>query len=91
MLGAALPLNAPAHDWYPPECCHELDCAPVERVETMADGALRLTSKVGTTDVPASFPRRASPDQRMHVCMTRFSHYDVMLPVCLFVPPPITQ
>lgn len=24
---------AAAHDWYPMECCHGLDCAPVEKVE----------------------------------------------------------
>ena len=77
---------AAAHDWYPPHCCHDLDCAPVDRVEPLPDGSLRLTSRVGTTDVPPSFPRQASPDHQMHVCMARFSHLDGMRPVCLFVP-----
>jgi hypothetical protein len=77
---------AAAHDWYPPACCHDLDCAPVERAETLSDGSLRLTSRVGTTDVPVSFPRQESPDHRMHICMARFSHLDGMRPVCLFVP-----
>jgi hypothetical protein len=80
-----------AHEWYPPECCHDLDCAPVERAEPLADGAWQLTSKVGTTVVPASFPRRESPDDRMHVCMARFSHLDGMRPVCLFVPREVTK
>ncbi len=78
---------AAAHDWYPRECCHDVDCAPVERVEMLADGVLRLTSRVGTTDVPASFPRQPSPDDQMHICMVRYSHFDGMQPVCLFVPP----
>jgi hypothetical protein len=78
---------AAAHDWYPRECCHDVDCAPVEKAETLPNGSLRLTSRVGTTDVPPSFPRRPSPDQRMHVCMVRYSHLAGMEPVCLFVPP----
>lgn len=77
---------AVAHDWYPPECCHDLDCAPVERVESLSDGSLRVTSRIGTTVIPASFPRQESPDNQMHVCMARFSHLDDMRPVCLFVP-----
>jgi hypothetical protein len=78
---------AAAHDWYPRECCHDVDCAPVERAETLADGSLRLTSRVGTTVVPVSFPRQPSPDHQMHICMVRYSHFDDMRPVCLFVPP----
>ena len=31
LLAAATP--AAAHDWYPMECCHSMDCAPVEKVE----------------------------------------------------------
>src|SRR5215813_258087 len=82
---------AAAHEWYPRECCHNLDCAPVERAELLPDGSLRLTSRVGTTVVPASFPRQESPDNQMHVCMARFSHLDDMRPVCLFVPPAAMQ
>jgi len=82
---------ARAHDWYPPECCQKVDCAPVERAETLSDGSLRLTSNIGTALVPSSFPRRESPDDQMHICMTRFSHFDDMRPVCLFVPPAAVQ
>ncbi len=81
-----IPSAAIAHEWYPRECCHDLDCAPVDRAEPLPGGSLRLTSKVGTTVVPASFPRRQSPDHQMHICMARFSHLDDMRPVCLFVP-----
>src|SRR5262245_50008408 len=87
-VGAMLLIPAAvAHDWYPRECCRDQDCAPVERAEPLPDGALRLTSRVGTTVVPASFPRQASPDGQMHICMIRYSHLDDMRPVCLFVPP----
>jgi hypothetical protein len=86
---ALLVLVAPAsaHQWYSRECCGEMDCAPVERVEELPEGALRVTSRVGTTIVPASFPRQESPDQNLHICMVRYSHLDDMRPVCFFVPP----
>jgi hypothetical protein len=57
----------------------------------LPDGSLRLTSRVGTTDVPTWFPRLESPDQQMHICMVRYSHLDGMRPVCFFVPPPARQ
>jgi hypothetical protein len=82
---------AAAHEWYPRECCGEMDCAPVERVEPLPDGSQRLTSRVGNTVVPASFPRRESPDHQIHICMVRYTHFENMRPVCLFVPPPRTQ
>ena len=78
--------GATAHEWYPRECCGNFDCAPVERVEPLADGSQRLTSRIGTTVVPASYPRQASPDNQMHICMLRYSHLDGMRPTCLFVP-----
>jgi hypothetical protein len=82
---------AAAHDWYPHACCHDVDCAPVDQAETLPDGSLRLTSRVGTTDVPPSFPRQDSPDGQMHICMVRYSHLDGMKPVCFFVPPAGTR
>ena len=38
LLLAASP--AAAHDWYPMECCHALDCAPVEKVEMLSPPAI---------------------------------------------------
>ena len=81
-----MPSAAVAHEWYPRECCGNFDCAPVERVELLADGSQRLTSRIGTTVVPESFPRGASPDNQMHIRMLRYSHLDGMRPTCLFVP-----
>jgi hypothetical protein len=97
VLMAATP--AAAHDWYPLECCHNMDCAPVDRVEivptpTAADGqgvsvaptAMMVTTRHGTALVPASFPRRESKDHRMHACMLP-SEGGRMRLICLFLPP----
>jgi len=83
LLVAATP--AAAHDWYPLECCHALDCAPVDKVEILPGpafsgilgtpahasvlGAMLVTTKHGSVVVPANFQRRDSKDHRMHACM----------------------
>jgi len=85
--------TARAHDWYPMECCHGMDCAPVENVGTISSTLLGnqlpgmvVTTKHGTAAVPATFPRRESKDGRMHACM-RPGDGGAMRLVCLFVPP----
>ena len=100
LLAALLVAGTPAmaHDWYPLECCHGMDCAPVEKVEfvptpasTTGTGALTVpslmmvTTKHGSVLVPATFPRRESKDNRMHACM-RPSDGGMRL-LCLFIPP----
>jgi hypothetical protein len=80
---------ARAHDWYPEECCHGKDCAPVQSMEWVdAYGAshLYVTSRDGTVVIPPNFPWRVSPDGRMHVCMRR-TFDDGMEVICLFNPP----
>jgi hypothetical protein len=97
LLLAASP--AAAHEWYPIECCHEMDCAPVEHVEIVptpttsnSKGApagppeMVVTTKIGTVLVPASFPRRESKDNRMHACMMPGPGGQMQL-ICLFIPP----
>jgi hypothetical protein len=96
-LVAATP--AAAHDWYPLECCHEMDCAPVDRTEviptpttadpksmTPAPSAMKVTTKHGSVLVPANFPRRESKDHRMHACMMPGSNGQMQL-ICIFMPP----
>jgi hypothetical protein len=96
-LLAATP--AAAHDWYPLECCHEMDCAPVDRAEivpipTTAEApgvgagpaAMIVTTKHGTVIVPANFPRRESKDHRMHACMMPGANGQMQL-ICIFMPP----
>jgi hypothetical protein len=94
MVLAATP--AAAHDWYPLECCHHQDCAPVDRVETVPtntvadpDGtrpAMTVTTRHGTAPVPASLPRRESKDHRMHACMMPGEGGRMRL-ICIFLPP----
>ena len=93
LTSAALFWSVPAraHDWYPMECCHATDCAPVEKTAWLVptSGAARqliVTSKHGTAIVPQTLPVRESRDNRMHVCM-RPSLYGGMGVICLFVPP----
>ena len=66
ILAAATP--AAAHDWYPMECCHAMDCAPVEKVEMLPGppmasmlstpaqanslGAMLVTTRHGSVVVP---------------------------------------
>ena len=82
--------SARAHDWYPIECCHAVDCAPVDSVgQIVPTGGgvpqLVVTSKHGTAIVPQDLPRQTSQDNRMHVCMRVLNgHMSVR---CLFVPP----
>jgi hypothetical protein len=83
---------ARAHDWYPRECCHDTDCAPVEsilRLVPTGAGAPQLivTSKHGRAIVPQDFPMRESEDGRMHVCMKRYDALGEMEVNCLFIPP----
>ena len=86
---AAMPfVPSAAHDWYPKECCHDIDCAPVDAVawSVPTDGSgpqLIVTSKHGTVVVPRGFPRRASPDGRMHICIQG------VYVMCIFMPPPL--
>jgi hypothetical protein len=95
-LLAATP--AAAHDWYPMECCHEQDCAPVDRAEMVptptSDGkgaansppSMIVTTKHGTVIVPGNFPRRESKDHRMHACMMPGASGQMQL-ICIFMPP----
>jgi hypothetical protein len=100
LLVAATP--AAAHEWYPMECCHGMDCAPVEKVELLTSstianmlstpaqaapaGGMLVTTKHGSVIVPANFPRRESKDHRMHACM-RPSQGGAMRLICIFMPP----
>ena len=81
-----------AHSWYPKECCHDKDCAPVESAAlvTPVDGRapqLIVTSKHGKVAVPIDFPVRHSKDGRMHVCIRHTPYYGTMDVICLFMPP----
>ena len=85
---------AQAHSWYPPECCHDRDCAPVEKVTWLVpvDGGkprIIVRSKKGTAVIPRDMMPRDSKDDRMHVCIgyDSFGDHEVW---CYFVPPHIS-
>jgi hypothetical protein len=94
LLAVIATLSSPAasHDWYPIECCHSMDCAPVENISQFVPAGggvpqLVVTSKHGTAIVPHNFPRQESKDNRMHVCMRSLN--GTMRVLCLFMPPSI--
>src|SRR5262249_6523724 len=78
-----------AHDWYPEECCHAKDCAPVEswafaqKVQTGSLPQLSVSTKHGTAIVPRNLPRRESKDNRMHACMRGWGNGSKQM-VCIF-------
>lgn len=85
------PREAKAHDWYPMECCHSMDCAVVTGTASVVlTGellpSLVVTSKYGTVVVPRNHPWRESKDGQMHVCM-RPSETGAMRLLCIFAPP----
>ena len=76
---------AQAHDWYPNDCCHGMDCAPAISVQQEV-GGLWVTTSRGTAFFPTSMLKRNSPDNQVHACM-RPAFGGKMTPVCLFLPP----
>ena len=83
---------AEAHNWYPEECCHAMDCAPVESwafsqiAQTGSLPQITVTTKHGTAIVPQDMPRRESKDNQMHACI-RAGALGVKRIVCIFLPP----
>ncbi len=82
-LGAAGPVMA--HSWYPRACCNDLDCTPVDRVEHLPEGGMRLTAGHIEVIVPPGFPVMQSADARVHVCTYR-NMAGQYLPRCVFLP-----
>lgn len=85
------PTKARAHDWYPMECCHGMDCAEVTttaQVQLAGEAlpSLVITTKHGTVVVPRNHPWRESKDGRMHACMRPGSEGQMRL-ICIFAPP----
>jgi hypothetical protein len=92
LICAALIGPAMGHDWYPHDCCHDMDCAPVESIAWLAPAQgehrrLAVTSKHGTAIVRQGVSIRPSKDHRMHVCMKRYDALGEMEINCLFLPP----
>lgn len=96
---AGLATPALAHDWYPVECCHSMDCAPVTSQSFVAGANYDamgnsiaagspmwiVTTKIGTAVVPENLPRRESKDNQMHACIRNTAQGSYVM--CIFVPP----
>jgi hypothetical protein len=86
---------------YPVECCHQMDCAPVDKVEVVpsaryasmgffskAPSIMVVTPKHGTVTIPRddpSFTPRKSEDGRMHACILQTASGPKL--ICFFEPP----
>jgi hypothetical protein len=82
---------------YPPECCHNLDCAPVDKADLVPPFAyagatggsatgvatLWVTTRHGRAPVPPEMTPRQSQDHRSHACIRAGKV------VCYFLPPAI--
>ena len=91
VAGTAIPAPAKAHAWYPHECCHDKDCAPVESMAPIVPAGggapqVVVASKHGKAILRRSASIRESKDSRMHVCMGRYDTGDMEV-ICLFLPP----
>lgn len=75
--------SALAHSWYDKECCSDQDCAPVDKTVYNEDGSLTVTSKYGTVTIPEGFPRKASKDEKDHVCILGNPGYQTL--ICYYV------
>lgn len=69
-----------AHGWYDAICCHDQDCARVERVEYLG-GNLILTSQGKTVTIPTGFQLRPSQDNDYHVCIDPYGKV-----LCVYAP-----
>jgi hypothetical protein len=84
---------ARAHEWYPPECCSERDCAPVAARDVIeGNGGWTITVRAGAhpqlprggMDRAFFVPYRAarpSPDGRAHICLGA-----TLTVLCAFTP-----
>jgi hypothetical protein len=79
--------GAPAHDWYPNECCNDRDCAPADTVVRRDDGSYVVTARGLTAVIPPDYAKwRRSPDGRVHVCIRKLRSGAEYL-VCAFRGP----
>jgi hypothetical protein len=83
--------RANAHSWYPRECCHEVDCAPVDAAIWLVPSnggppQLRVTSKFGIAIIPTDLSVRESKDSHMHICMS-YDAFGNRKVLCFFMPP----
>lgn len=79
---------AAAHSFYSKRCCDGKDCAPVERIEFLGNGAVKATTKHGTVVFPPGFKMLPSQDGRFHACMRHYAEWgdSRLRGICLYAP-----
>jgi hypothetical protein len=68
IIALAFIVSAHSHSWYPPACCHDMDCHPVDDIKVLPDGGFEVKSNGQTILVPENFPRQRSQDGNYHIC-----------------------
>jgi hypothetical protein len=78
---------AGAHSWYDSRCCNDRDCRRATNVETLPNGARRVTADNGmVVMVNPGFARiHPSQDNDYHICYYLTWRGEPM-PRCLYVP-----
>lgn len=74
----------PAGWQYDMSCCHNQDCAPVDKISYTPVGQMVVTTKFGSAAVPLDIKPpalRTSPDTLMHACIINENLR------CLYMPP----
>ena len=74
----------PAGWQYDMSCCHNQDCAPVDKITYTPIGQMVVTTKFGSAAVPLDIKPpalRPSPDTLMHACIINENLR------CLYMPP----
>ena len=90
-MAAKIPRNGystplvPAHDWYPRECCMDMDCASLDNGEVSPTSHGWYIHRSRETITFSDRRLRLSPDGKFHRCVEEF--WDLSSKTrCLFVP-----
>ena len=71
-----------AHEWYPKDCCHNQDCAPILKEDTETVTTIHGTARKDTLILK---PERPSKDLGDHACLVPMDDYGQSKAVrCLF-------
>lgn len=76
---------------FPPECCSNRDCEPLEpeKKTELPNGDWLVQVRCGIVRIPASFPRRDFYGPRMYVCASCPPLGGTPYLYCLLVPPAV--
>lgn len=81
---------AKAHEWYDHDCCHAMDCSPVQSTAQVQLAGEKLPTLVvttihGTAPMTQQTKVRPSKDNALHACITASDNGPFLR--CLYLPP----